>query len=155
LISVAETTQSRFKRLKSIRAARKKLTMKIEHIALWCKNIDVLKDFYVNYFDARANDRYVNHSKNFSSYFLSFESGARLEIMQMASVSELTPSPYDQCTGYVHMAVSVGSEEKVDALTRRLQNDGYEILDGPRRTGDGYYESVVLDPEMNKVEITV
>jgi len=129
--------------------------MKIEHIALWCKSIDVLKDFYEEYFDVHSNDKYTNHTKGFSSYFLSFDSGARLEIMEMDSVPSSIDNPYDQFTGYIHFAISVGSETKVDALTSRLREDGYEILDGPRTTGDGCYESVVLDPEKNRVEITV
>ena len=129
--------------------------MNIEHIALWCKSIDAMKAFYEKYFNAHANDKYINHTKGFSSYFLRFDSGPRLEIMEMASVPESNDNPYDQFIGYIHLAFSVGSEAVVEALTKRLQEDGYEILDGPRRTGDGYYESIVLDPEKNRIEITV
>ena len=128
--------------------------MKIEHIAIWCKNIEAMKAFYEKYFNAHANDKYINHGKGFSSYFLSFDSGTRLEIMEMASVPESSNNPYDQFIGYIHLAFSVGSEHGVESLTQRLQNDGYEVLDGPRKTGDGYYESVVLDPENNRIEIT-
>ena len=129
--------------------------MKIEHVALWSKDIDKLKWFYENYFNARSTSRYANPKKQFSSYFLSFDSGSRLEIMQMQSVPDTKDNPYDQFIGYTHMAFSVGSEDKVNALIAKLADDGFKILDGPRRTGDGYYESVVLDPENNRIEITV
>jgi lactoylglutathione lyase len=128
--------------------------MKIEHLAIWAKDMEVLKSFYETYFGARANDKYTNTKKGFSSYFLSFDAGARLEIMQMATVPDSANDPYDQFTGLIHFAFSVGSEEKVDALTAKLAEDGFEVLDGPRRTGDGYYESTVLDPEQNRIEIT-
>lgn len=129
--------------------------MKIEHVALWAKDIEKLKSFYEKYFDAQSNSKYTNPKKQFSSYFLSFESGSRLEIMQMKSVPDSNCNSSDQFIGYIHIAFSVGSEEKVDALTSRLSDDGFEVLDGPRRTGDGYYESVVFDPEHNRIEITV
>lgn len=129
--------------------------MKIEHIALWVKNLEKMKSFYERYFDARAGEKYTNAKKQFESYFLSFESGSRLELMQMPSVPESTNDVYKQFTGFIHFAVSTGSQERVDSLTHQLKTDGYEILDGPRTTGDGYYESVVLDPEGNQVEITV
>ena len=97
----------------------------------------------------------TNGVKKFSSYFLNFDAGARLEIMQMSSVPESAGNPYKQFAGIIHIAISVGSAEKVDTLTSDLSRDGYQVLDGPRKTGDGYYESVVLDPENNRVEITV
>ena len=129
--------------------------MKIEHVAVRAKDIEKLKNFYEKYFGATSNDKYNNYNKNFSSYFLSFNSGPRLEIMQMPSVPETANNPYEQFTGLIHIAISVGSVEKVDSLTSKLTQDGYEVLDGPRKTGDGYYESVVLDPEKNRVEILV
>jgi len=129
--------------------------MKIEHVALWAKNIDNLKSFYEKYFNAKSSIKYTNPRKNYSSYFLSFDSDTRLEIMQMHSVPASKGDRYDQFLGYIHLAFSVGSEDKVNALTSKLANDGFEVLDGPRRTGDGYYESVVLDPENNRIEITV
>ena len=129
--------------------------MRIDHVALWCKDLEAMKVFYETYFKARSNEKYTNHTKGFSSYFLHFDSGARLEIMAMASIPDSADSPYEQFTGYIHLAVSVGSEAQVDTLTNRLRKDGYEVLDGPRRTGDGCYESVVLDPEKNRIEITV
>ncbi len=129
--------------------------MKIEHVAIWAKDIEKLRNFYVQYFGARPNEKYTNGVKKFSSYFLNFDAGARLEIMQMPSVPESADNPYKQFAGIIHIAISVGSAEKVDTLTSDLSRDGYQVLDGPRKTGDGYYESVVLDPENNRVEITV
>lgn len=129
--------------------------MHIEHVAVWTRNLEQLKRFYETYFQAKAGEKYVNPQKQFESYFLSFSSGARLELMWMPSVPESLDDREAQFTGYIHLAFSVGSEEQVDALTARLQADGYRIVDGPRRTGDGYYESVVFDPDGNRVEITV
>ena len=86
--------------------------MKIEHVALWAKNIDELKSFYEKYFNAQSNSKYTNQSKQFSSYFLSFDSGTRLEIMQKKSVPDANGNPYDQFIGYIHLAFSVGSEDK-------------------------------------------
>jgi len=129
--------------------------MKIEHIAIWTSQIERLKTFYETYFNARSNRKYVNPEKDFTSYFLSFDTGARLEIMQKPSIPESKNSPFDQATGIIHLAFSTGSAETVDALTARLAKDGYSVLDGPRKTGDGYYESTVLDPEGNRIEITI
>ncbi len=128
--------------------------MNIEHIAIWSKDIEQLKEFYIRYFGARANDKYINTNKGFESYFLSFDSGARLEIMQMAGIPENKNDPIGQATGLIHFAMSVGSRQAVDELTTELVNDGYQLIDGPRTTGDGYYESVILDPENNRIEIT-
>jgi len=129
--------------------------MKIDHIALWTKDLERLKAFYERYFHVKAGKKYVNPKKRFESYFLSFEDGCRLELMQMPTVPDSTNDVYQQFTGYIHFAVSTGSKEKVDELTHQLKLDGYEILDGPRTTGDGYYESVVLDPDNNRIEITI
>ena len=128
--------------------------MKIEHIAIWAKDIEALKEFYIKYFGAVSNEKYINRKNVFSSYFLVFESGARLEIMQMPTIPDSVNDPYKQFTGFIHLAISVGSEDRVTSLTNELANDGYEILDGPRKTGDGYYESTILDPEKNRLEIT-
>ncbi len=129
---------------------------KLEHAALWAKDIDKLKAFYEKYFEAKSNAKYINEQKRFQSYFLSFLSGARLEIMQRPGVeTRERKNSVQEFIGYAHLAFSVGSENNVDNLTDRLQRDGYKKLDGPRRTGDGYYESVVLDPEGNRIEITV
>lgn len=126
--------------------------MKIEHIALYVKDLEKTREFYIKYFDAVSNEMYHNVKTGFKSYFLSFSSGARLEIMNKPDISEKKDV---NCFGYAHFALSVGSKEKVDALTERLKNDGYRIVSGPRVTGDGYYESCVLDSEGNQIEITV
>ena len=129
--------------------------MKIEHIAIWCQDLEGLRQFYETYFEARSIPKYANEGKGFESYFLSFDSGARIELMRMPSIRETADDPYAEDVGLAHLAFSVGSEERVDALTAALAGAGYEVLDGPRRTGDGYYESAVLDPEKNRIEITV
>ncbi|WP_407506178.1 VOC family protein [Vibrio parahaemolyticus] len=117
--------------------------MKIEHIAIWTERLEELKAFYEKYFNAVSNDKYHNPTKQFSSYFLSFESGVRLELMSM------------EVTGLAHFAFALGSELAVDQLTKTLVDDGYQWIDGPRYTGDGYYESCVLDPDGNRIELTV
>jgi lactoylglutathione lyase len=126
---------------------------RIEHLALWTHDIGRSAAFYVNYFGASAGNRYVNASKGFESCFLSFGDGARLEVMKTTALAPVAIEAGAQRMGLTHFALSVGSERRVDELTRRLANDGYQVLDGPRRTGDGYYESVVLDPDGNRVEI--
>ncbi len=125
--------------------------MKIEHIAMYVRDIEGAKAFFEKYFNAASNQKYCNVIKNFSSYFLSFESGARLEIMHKPEIIEKADNI---CTGYVHLAFSVGSKEKVNELTERLQADGYEIASPVRTTGDGYYESCIIGFENNLIEIT-
>lgn len=129
--------------------------MKIEHVAMWVRDLEAMRSFYQTYFNATSNDKYVNSNKGFSSYFLSFDKGARLEIMHNDAIPTTADDPMAQFTGLIHIAMSVGTEQEVDALTARLANDGYNVVDGPRRTGDGYYESVVFDPEGNRLEITL
>ena len=127
--------------------------MKIEHIALYANDLEGARKFFMKYLGAQSNDGYHNPRTNFRSYFLSFDDGARLEIMNKP---EMTDLPKDLVrTGYVHIAFSVGSKEKVDALTAQLKSDGYEIVSGPRTTGDGYYESCIVASEGNQIEITV
>ena len=128
--------------------------MKIEHIALWTEDIDRLTGFYVKYFEAKAGSRYRNPSKGFESCFLSFSSGVRLEVMRSIRKSHVVLPPDVHRIGLAHFAIAVGSEQSVDMLTSRIQSDGFGVLDAPRRTGDGYYESVVLDPDGNRIEIT-
>ena len=126
--------------------------MKIEHIAAWVRDLEGMKAFYQTFFGACPGMKYVNSSKGFSSYFLSFGNGARLELMHNGSVQPGGSSPQ---TGYAHFAFSVGSKEKVDELTAQLRSAGFTVESGPRTTGDGYYESCILDPEGNRIEITV
>jgi len=129
--------------------------MHIEHIAIWTHNLERLKAFYQTYFQAAPGDKYTNAETGFESYFLSFAGGARLELMRMPGVPASLNEVASQFTGYIHLAISVGSMARVDVLTTRLRSDGYHVLSGPRTTGDGYYESVVLDPDGNRLEITV
>lgn len=127
--------------------------MRIEHIAMYVNDLEKAKDFFVRYFDAKANEGYHNKTTNFRSYFLSFEDGARLEIMHRPNLEDAEKTLTR--TGYIHIAFSLGSKEAVDALTERLKADGYEVISGPRRTGDGYYESCIVGIEGNQIEITV
>ena len=166
--------------------------MKIEHVAIWAKDIDKVCDFYHKYFDGEVQPLYHNPAKQFTSRFVTFESGARLEVMHRPdidanvgteamfhvkpyepSVAEHTCMFYDrgdygrpmakpeaqheqgQHLGYAHLSFSVGSKEEVDRLTQKMSDDGIQVVGQPRTTGDGYYESVVLDPEGNRVEVTV
>ncbi|WP_308622563.1 VOC family protein [uncultured Enorma sp.] len=127
--------------------------MRIEHVALYVQDLEAARMFFERYFDARAGAPYHNERTGFRSFFLTFDDGARLEIMTRPNMTELEkPSAR---TGYAHIALSVGSKDAVDALTARLAADGYEVLSGPRTTGDGYYESCILDAEGNQIEITV
>ena len=127
--------------------------MKIEHLAIWVKDLEKMKDFYSRFFNMNCNDKYVNEVKGFSSYFLSFEGGARIEIMHRPDISEQAAKA-GSFFGLTHFAISVGSRERVDELTEAIRSAGYEITGEPRTTGDGYYESVIADPEGNLVEIT-
>lgn len=127
--------------------------MKIEHVAMYVMDLEVVKEFFIKYFDATANQMYHNKNTDFQSYFLTFADGSRLEIMSHPDMVD--PKKELKRTGLVHLAFSTGSKEAVDALTKRLKQDGYEVLSGPRTTGDGYYESCILGVEENQIEITV
>lgn len=127
--------------------------MNIEHLAMYVNDLELTKNFFIKYFNATANDKYHNAKTGFCSYFLSFDDGARLEIMNKSDMSD--PVKELQRTGYIHIAFSVGSRERVDELTQRLKADGYEVISGPRITGDGYYESCIIGIEGNQIEITV
>lgn len=126
--------------------------MKIEHLAIWVRDLEKMKSFYCTYFEATAGEKYVNPKRKFESYFLRWKEGARLELMHQPEINE---SIAHEKLGWAHLAMAVGSKERVDSLTKKLREEGYSIAGEPRTTGDGYYESVILDPEGNKVEITV
>jgi lactoylglutathione lyase len=127
--------------------------MRIEHVAIWTTDLARCKHFYTSYFGATAGPSYVNPAKGFESCFLSFGDGARLEAMTTTSLSLVELAPGVQRLGLTHLAISVGSERLVDELTQRLRDSGISVVDGPRRTGDGYYESVIIDPDGNRIEI--
>ncbi len=127
--------------------------MKIEHIAMYVNDLEAAKAFFVRYFHAVSNDLYYNAKTGFRSYFLSFEDGARLELMHKPEMQDVE-KPLNR-TGLIHLAFSTGSAEQVDLLTARLKADGYDVISGPRTTGDGYYESCVVGIEGNQIEITV
>ena len=127
--------------------------LRIEHVALYTSDLEAARDFFVRYFHATAGPPYHNPTKQFRSYFLTFPSGgARLELMTRPA---LLPPASAESLGYAHIALSVGSPAEVDTLTERLRRDGYEVLNGPRVTGDGYYESVIAAVDGLKIEITV
>lgn len=126
--------------------------MKIEHTAIYYRDLEKAKDFFAKYFGASAGKLYRNEKTGFSSYFLTFESGSRLEIMNRPNVCVGESRPLG---GLHHIAFSAGSREAVDSLTERLRQDGFSVAGEPRVTGDGYYESVITDTEGNTIEITV
>lgn len=128
---------------------------RIEHVAFWTRDLESLSAFYADSFGATVGPLYENDAHGFRSRFLNFESGARLEIMQTSQISLREYEPGAQRVGLTHLAISLGSEAAVDQLTERLRAAGAQVLDEPRRTGDGYYESIVLDPDGNRLELTV
>ena len=127
--------------------------MKIEHIAMYVNDLEAARDFFAEYLGGKSNDGYHNKTTDFRSYFICFDGGTRLEIMTKPKLED-QEKPLNR-TGYAHIAFSVGSKEKVDELTERLKADGFEVVSGPRTTGDGYYESCVVAIEGNQIEITV
>lgn len=127
--------------------------MKIEHVAAYVNDLEMARDFFVEFLNGTSNGGYHNQNTGFRSYFISFEDGARLELMNKPGMAEEEKSP--DRTGYAHLAFSVGSKERVDELTDQLKAAGYEVLSGPRTTGDGYYESCIVAIEGNLIELTV
>ncbi|HLQ39714.1 MAG TPA: VOC family protein [Tetragenococcus sp.] len=124
--------------------------MKIEHIAIWVRDLDKMKNFYQRYFTAQANNLYHNQKTGFKSYFLSFNGSCRIELMNKPDLIDNSVEVF----GYAHIALAVGDKNKVDQLTQELVSDGFLLTSGPRTTGDGYYESVIKDPEGNLIELT-
>ncbi len=129
--------------------------MYIDHVALWTTDLERLKQFYIRSFGATAGAKYVNERRGFASYFLTFDGGARLEIMTLRGLAETQPGSERPIPGYAHLAIALGSVERVEALTAELRAGGCVIAGEPRWTGDGYYESVILDPDGNQLELTV
>ena len=127
--------------------------MRIDHAALFCRDLEQMRQFFIDYFDARSNEQYHNPRTGLRTYILSFTEGStRLELMQRPDVLDADPS--QPSIGYVHLSFAVGSRKGVDLLTRRLAADGYTVTSGPRTTGDGYYESSIVGPEKILIEIT-
>ena len=127
--------------------------MRIDHLAIWTFNLEGLRNFYIHYFDASSSEIYYNHSKEFQSYFLTFDGDCRLEIMEMPNVPKSKNDSLKQFTGIIHFAIHAGSRRQVDQITEQLRKDGFKIIGEPRITGNGSYESIILDPDGNRVEI--
>ena len=127
--------------------------MRIEHIAMYVKDLEAAKEFFIKYFNATSNEGYHNKTTDFRSYFLNFDDGARLEIMNRPQMVDDEKNL--NRSGYIHIAFSLGSKAAVDALKEKIKNDGYDVISGPRTTGDGYYESCIIGIEGNQIEITV
>ena len=126
--------------------------MKIEHIAIWVKDLEKIRSFYEKYFGVTSSDLYHNQNTGFKSYFLTFDDGARIEIM---SKSDINKEKQENAFGYAHASISLGSKEKVNEYTETFRKDGYKIVSETRTTGDGYYESVISDPENDLIELTI
>jgi len=132
--------------------------MRIEHAAIFTNRLEILKDFYVKYFSASADKKYMSENKlnpGFESYFLSFSSGARLELMTKEKLTNTLISDEHEMVGFSHIAFSVGSIADLDNLIQKMENDGIIIATSPHNTGDGYYEACILDPDGNRIEILV
>lgn len=129
--------------------------IRIEHVAVWTRDLEGMRGFYERWFGAVAGDKYISKRLPFESYFLRFADGARLEIMRLPELQDRVGDVGHPAVGWVHIAISVGSRERVDSLTRDLREAGITVIGEPRVTGDGYYESVIVDPDGNQIEITV
>ncbi len=127
--------------------------MKIAHVAMYVNDLEGARDFFMKYLGGTSNDGYHNRNTGFRSYFICFDDGSRLEIMNKPEMADMKKDL--NRTGYAHLAFSLGSKEKVDELTKQLSDDGYRVVSGPRTTGDGYYESCIVAFEDNQIEITV
>jgi len=129
--------------------------MFLDHVAIWTNQLEALKDFYVKYFDASPNRKYSNPDTGFESYFLSFDSGSRLEIMTKPGIPENLNDPIEkQHLGIIHLDFGVETMAQVDEKCKELANDGFRIIRGPRKTGDGYYEFETHDPDYNRIEVS-
>jgi lactoylglutathione lyase len=129
--------------------------MRIDHLAIWTHNLEGLRDFYETYFGAAAGEKYTNPAKHIELYELTFPDGGRLDLMQNPEIPPSTNNIQSQFCGLIHFAIAVGSEDKANSLVTRLRKDGVQIASEPRRTGKGYYECFLFDPDGNRVEITL
>ena len=127
--------------------------MVIEHVAMYVNDLEKTRDFFVDFLDGKANDGYHNKKTGFRSYFVSFDGGSRIEVMNKPDMTDDNKGL--NRTGYAHIAFSTGSKERVDELTERIRNAGYVVISDPRTTGDGYYESCIVAIEGNQIELTV
>jgi len=129
--------------------------MTIDHVAIWTTHLERLKDFYVEYFNGSANEKYTNREKHFESYFVTFDSGTRLELMQMPDIPENLNDPIvKQHRGIIHLAFGVENMDMVNEEFNKLKHAGFKIIRGPRKTGDGYYEFETQDPDNNRIEVS-
>ncbi|MET4108191.1 VOC family protein [Hymenobacter sp. UYP22] len=128
--------------------------MTLEHVAIWTTRLEELRGFYEQFFQGHSNARYQNAGTGFQSYFLTFASGARLELMQRPGIPANQNTPAEQYLGLIHLAFGVATMAEVDAKAQELRAAGFPILSGPRITGDGYYEFETLDPDHNRLEVT-
>ena len=130
------------------------MSITLEHAAIWTRQLETLRDFYVRFFDGVSNTKYVNAAKGFESYFIRFEGGARLELMYRPDIPEnRNDTRQAQHLGLIHLAFGVDSMVKVDQKAEDMRAAGFPILSGPRKTGDGYYEFETLDPDGNRLEV--
>lgn len=127
---------------------------KIEHVAIWVKDLERMRDFYLKYFNVRSGIKYTNPKKKYSSYFIIFPEATRLELMHRHDIQDMRRNE-SEFFGWAHIAISLGSKESVIAMTDKLRSDGWKIVGEPRTSGDGYFESVIMDPEGNRIELTV
>jgi len=128
--------------------------MRIDHVAMWTADLERLRNFYERYFGALSGPKYENPRRQYTCYSLGFPAGCRIELMHIPELHPRAHAPQTSAIGYAHISIAVGSEPEVDRLTSRLRDDGFPVLDGPRRTGEDYYQSVVLDPDGNHIEIS-
>jgi lactoylglutathione lyase len=137
-----------------VKSNNKKNPMTLDHVAIWTSNLEKLKDFYVKYFNATVNEKYTNRETGFESYFLSFDTGSRIEIMQKPGIPEnLNDTVVKQHTGLIHLSFGAENMELVTQKFLEMEKDGFRILRGPRKTGDGYFEFETLDPDNNRIEV--
>ena len=129
--------------------------MNIDHVAIWTTQLETLKDYYIKHFNGSSNRKYTNNERHFESYFISFDSGTRLELMQMPGIPQnLNDSVEKQYLGIIHLSFGMGNMDLINEKCIELKRDGFRILKGPRKTGDGYWEFETLDPDNNRIEVS-